>query len=727
MENNFFEVKAACRGCHGGCMLILTIADGRAVKVRPDPEGPLNRGKACIKGMTIIEQMYHPDRLTHPMRRIGTRGNGKWEKISWDEAYDIIAEKIGALRKKHGPECIAITTGTGRHHLPLFWRFGNVLETPNATSSGALVCLGPRLNASMVTAGIFAGVDYFGDKKPGGILVWGSNPAISGPDGELQWFIKDAVSAGTPLVVVDPQPTELTKAAVCWLRLRPGTDGALALGILNVIISEKLYDEQFVENDTYGFDMLKDRVAEYSPKKVSEITWVPEEKIRQAARIIASLNPLGLEWGCAIEQTPNAFQTCRAILMIVALTGNWDIPGGFVESMEIASTPDPLFDRLSPEISAKCISGGFPFNDGTLSPKMFAHPYEVFDAMRTGKPYKIRGLFSNANNSLLSMPDSAHVRDGLKELEFFVYMDIFMTPTAEFADIVLPAALWPEIDSVYCMPEFGDYALLTMRKAVQVGECKSDEEFFIELCNKMGLDFGAQSTEEILNEVLHEMGKRRPELCGIDFEKMKELNYIVPEREYFKYKSRGFRTPTGKFELYSKAVERGGGDPLPYWEELPESPISRPELCEKYPLILTTGSRKQEYFISNGRQIQSLRSRAPFPLVSMHPDTAKRFEIKEGDWVWIETPKGKITQKAVFKKEMDTRVVNCEMGWWYPEAGAPGYGWDESNANILTIGDARRDPMLGAYQLRGLMCAISRNNSDEIERRYFESECGNPE
>ena len=207
------EIKAACRGCHGGCMHILTVEDGRVTRVRPDPDGPLNKGRACIKGMTIIEQMYHPDRLLCPMRRKGERGNGSWERITWDEAYDIIVEKVKYFRDTYGPECIALTTGTGRHHLAQFWRFGNVLGTPNAMSSGALVCLGPRVNAGMFTAGVFAGVDYYGDVKPAGILVWGANPAISGADGELQWFIKDAVKRGTPLIVVDPLPNELTRNA----------------------------------------------------------------------------------------------------------------------------------------------------------------------------------------------------------------------------------------------------------------------------------------------------------------------------------------------------------------------------------------------------------------------------------------------------------------------------------------------------------------------------------
>ena len=712
------EYKAACRGCHGGCMHILTVEDGRVVRVRPDPDGPLNRGRACVKGLSIIEQMYHPDRLTHPLRRIGARGDGRWERITWEEAFGEMAERLGTLRQKHGPESIALITGTGRHHLPQFWRFANVLGTPNATSSGALICLGPRKNAGDLTAGHFAGVDYYGETRPGGILVWGANPAISGADGELTFHMKDAVREGIPLIVVDPKPNELTRAAKLWLPLRPGTDGALALGILNLLISEKLYDRDFVENYTHGFDALTARCKEYDLDRAAKITDLDPALIREAARLIAETKPLALEWGCAIEQSTNAVQTCRAIFMIPALTGNYDVPGGFVESMEIAPTADILLDRLSPEMIRKCVSGGYPLCDGRASPKLFAHPWLTMEAMKTGEPYKIRALISSANNTLISAPDSRHTYECLQALEYFVYMDFFRTPTAELADLILPAALWPEVDSVFCMPEFGDVAALCMQKVVQVGECMADEDVFLELSRRMGLDYGAQSQREILDGILAELGRRRPEYAGIDFEAFKKRGWIAPKREYYGYKRRGFQTPTGKFELYSTVLERSGADPLPAWQEVPESPVSRPDMREEYPLILTTGSRTTPFFISNNRQIKSLRRRHPFPLVSMHPETGVKYGIREGDWVFIETARGRITQKAVFLEEMRRDTVSCEMGWWYPEAGAPCYGWDESNANILTVGRPPHDPVGGAYQLRALLCRIYPNPDCGIEARY---------
>ena len=712
------EHKAACRGCHGGCMYILTVDNGRVVKARPDPDGPLNRGRGCVKGMSVIEQMYHPDRLTHPLRRTGPRGRGTWERISWDEACDIIAEKLSSLSQTFGPETIALISGTGRHHLSQFWRFANVLGTPNATSSGALICLGPRKNAGELCCGHFAGVDYYGDVKPAGILVWGANPAVSGADGELKFHIRDAVKAGTDLIVVDPKPNELTRRARLWLPLRPGTDGALALGILHVIMEEGLYDRDFAENYTHGFAALAERCRQYDPVTVGAVTGLGAQPIVDAARLISSIHPLSLEWGCAVEQSTNAVSTCRAIFMIPALTGNYDVPGGFVESMEIAPTADILLDRLSPETIQKCISGGYPFCDGTASPKLFAHPWLTLDAIRTGRPYKIRALISSANNTLISMADSRHTRACLEALEFFVYIDLFMTPTAELADIVLPAALWPEIDSVFCMPEFGDVAALCMQKVAQVGQCRADEDIFLALSQRMGLDYGAHSQRQILDDILAELGRRRPQYAGLDFEKFRSLGYIAPERTYLNYKKRGFHTPTGKFELWSTILEQAGADPLPSWTEVPESPVSRPDLLKDYPLILTTGSRTDPFFISNNRQIRSLRRRHPFPLASMSAGTGRKYGIENGQWIFIETQRGRITQKAQFLDDMPDGVVNCEMGWWYPEAGSPDYGWDESNANILTAGAPPHDPVGGAYQLRALLCAIRPNPNCRIEERY---------
>lgn len=706
------EYRCACRGCHGGCIHILTVEDGKVVKVRPDPDAPLSRGHACGKGMTIIEQMYHPDRLLHPLKRVGERGSGKWQQITWDEALDTIAQKLTALSEDYGPECISTITGTGRHHIGYMWRFADAIGTPNVATAGGIICLGPRRNAGFSTSGTYCSIDYYGDVMPQCIVAWGANPVVSGADGELQWHPKRCVKAGSKLIAVDPQLSETAKQADIWLRIRPGTDGALALGMIRMIIEEDLYDHEFVDNWTYGFDDLKEAVSGYTPEKVEKITWVPREKLSEAVHMMASYKPMGLEWGCAIEQSFNSTQTCRAVYMIPALLGSYDVPGGFVESKHMVDSRRPVQDP-HPKL----------FNDHKYSHlKPYAHPHDVMDAIRYSIPFKIRALLSFANNSVISLPDSRRVYDSIKEVEFFVCMDIFMTPTAELADIVLPAALWPEVNAVFTMPEYSEHMVLCQQKIVQVGECRQDEDVMIDICKRMGKDYGADSQIQLLNRELEDMAGRVPSMRGMNFEKLKKLGYYVPERTYYNYKRRGgFDTPTGKYEFYSKEMEELGGVPVPQWKEPPVTPVSRPDLSRQFPYILTTGGRRMQYFISNNRQIRSLRRQYPFPLVRMHPDTAAENGIKEGDWVYIRTFRGSITQKAKFEPDMDPRVINVDFGWWYPEAGAPDFGWDESNANILTSCDDGCDEFMGSYQLRCTVCNIFKNEDCHIEERYYNS------
>ena len=665
-----------------------------------------------MKGMSIIEQMYHPDRLLHPLKRVGERGSGKWEQITWDEALDTIAEKLTQLSEDYGPECISTLTGTGRHHIGYLWRFADAIGTPNVATAGGLICLGPRRNAGFSTSGTYCSVDYYGDVMPKCIVAWGANPYVSGADGELQWHPKRCKKEGSKFIVIDPQMTETAKQADLWLRIRPGTDGALALGIINILISEDLYDHDFVDNWTYGFEGLRECVKEYTPEAVEKITWIPKEQILAAAHMMASVKPMGLEWGCAIEQSFNSTHTCRAIYMIPALVGSYDVPGGFVESKHMvnarrrAQNPDPKL-----------------FNRHTYSYlKPYAHPHHIMDAIRYEIPFKIRALLSFANNSVISLPDSKRVYESIKKVEFFVCMDMFMTPTAELADIVLPAALWPEVNAVFTLPEYSEHMVLCQQKIVQVGECRQDEDVLIDICKRMGKDYGADSQVDLLNEELADMAQRVPSMKGMDFEKLSKLGYYEPERTYYNYRRRGgFNTPSGKFEFYSQEMEELGGTPLPFWKEPPVTPVSRPDLSKVFPYILTTGGRRMQYFISNNRQICSLRRQYPFPLVRMHPDTAAERGIKDGDWVYIRTFRGSITQKAKLEPDMDPRVINVDFGWWYPEAGAPGYGWDESNANVLTSCDDGCDEYMGSYQLRCSVCNIFRNENCNIEERYYNS------
>ena len=719
-------VKTACHACHGGCMALVTLEDGVPVKIEPDPEGPLNKGRLCIKGYMGIELMNDPRRLKYPLRRVGAKGEGKWERISWDEAYDYIAENLQKLIDKYGPECLLMAQGTGRRTSRYVCRFINALGSPNWIEPGTAQCWLPRITAGNFTFGSPMICDYYSGVTPKSILVWGSNPTISGADGELQFHIRDCLKSGSKLVVVDPRCTELAMKADLWLRIRPGTDAALALGIMNIIISEGLYDKEFVEKWCFGFDELRARCAEYPAARVAEITWVPEEKIYAAARQIAAERPGTLEWGCALEHTPNSMQTVRSVAMIMALLNNFDVPGGMCEGMRIMPGADALDKYFSREQDKKRLGQSFSALFGLQNPGAGSHIPSVWRAAKTGDPYPIKGLLLFGNNGVISFADSRNTYEIYKNMEFTVCMDLFMTPSAELADVVLPAASWLEAEGLFCMPFQGGSTVLSQQKLAQIGECKQDEEVFIELSRRMGLkylDDGEEGLHDIFNTQLRGLHKNRPEFSDITLDGIRKRGSLNVPFEYKKYEKRGrFNTPTGKVELYSKQMEALGFDPLPFYAEPPESPYSRPDLAKDFPLVLTTGGRQHAYFVSEGRAVPALRRTAPYPEVELNPDTAAKYGISAGDWVWIETPRGRITQKARLVNDLDPRVVNVQMGWWYPEDPSPEHGCFESNANVLTCVDPPYDPSLGTYQLRAMLCRISKNPSRAIEERFEASD-----
>ncbi len=695
-------VRSSCRMCHGGCGVLVHVEDGEVVKVEGDPESPVNRGRLCPKGAASLELLYHPDRLKFPLRRLGERGEGRWERISWDEALGAIACKLEEIGDEYGAESIGIGQGTGRRHFDHVVRFANALGTPNWCEPGCAQCFIPRLNVNLLTFGQNFVPDYYGEVHPECVLAWGHNPLVSGPDGEVQFTLRDSLKKGSRLIVVDPRLSETAERAEVWLQLRPGTDDALALSMLNVIITEGLYDREFVESWTSGFDSLAERVEPYSPEWAEDITWVPAEKIELAARTFASANPATLDWGVAFEHTPNCFQTARAIAMLPALTGNIDIPGGFITGMLPLGLFPYLAECLSEEARAKRL-GADTFKvlggNGVTLPMPAAHIPSMLRAMRTGDPYEIKAFLLFGSNALLTYANPGEVYESLMKLDLLVAMDIFMTPTAELADIVLPAATWLEADGVQGYPIGVDLNILAQRKVLRLWESRQDEEVLIELARRMGLAAGTEALEDVLNGRLKGL--------GLTFEELKEKGSVTPPLVYGKHEMmKMFLTPSGKVELYSSVLEGLGYDPLPYYEEPPESPLSTPGLLDEYPFILITGGRVPYFFHSEHRQVPSLRKRHPDPLVQVHPETASRLGIEKGDWVWIETRRGKIQQRASLTEGIDPRVVHVEHGWWFPEEKGPEHGVWRSNANLLTDNGPPYDPAMGTYQLRALLCRI---------------------
>lgn len=691
-----FVIKTHCRMCHGGCGVLVYVKEGEVAKIAGDPDCPINHGTLCSKGLASAQLAYHPDRLTYPVRRIGPKGSGKWERISWDEALDTIAARILQYKDEHGAESIVFGYGTGRENEGVIYRIANLLGSPNVLTAGHF-CYGSRVAISIATCGNLPLVDY--ENKPACIMMWGNNLTISNPDEYKAEPFSTALDEGAKLIVVDPRLTRPAARADLWLQLRPGTDAALALGMLNVIIEEELYDSEFVANYTYGWEEFVGRVKQYPLEQVEDITGVPREKIRKAARLFAETKPAAMQWGVAIEQQINCIDNNRLLMCLLGITGNIDVPGG-----QVLFKPPPILNvsrfgahNMLPEEQAIKRLGGDRFR--FASRFAIINPKAVWDAILTEEPYPVKMLFFISSNPLLTRANAREVYKALEKVDFMAVADFFLTPTAQMADIVLPAATWLEMDYIGDFWKRHGY-ILPRRKAVQIGECRSDHEMLNDLAHRIGQSqYWWDNFEEALDYILSP--------AGLTWQDFKEMDYLRGEVKYEKYREKGFSTPTGKLELYSTVLEQMGYDPLPRHREVPQGPKASPELLEHYPYILITGARQPGFFHSENRQVPWLRELHPSPQVEIHPDTAEKEGIEEGDWVVIESPNGRVKQKAKLFSGIDPGVVAAQHAWWYPESTDPLGGWDESNINLLTDNAYEGcDPAMGATNVRTLLCRI---------------------
>jgi anaerobic selenocysteine-containing dehydrogenase len=530
-------------------------------------------------------------------------------------------------------------------------------------------------------------------------------------------WILDLMKRGSKTVVVDPVYTWVASKADVWLQLRPGTDSALALGLMHVIINEGLYDKEFVEKWTYGFDKLKERVQEYPPDKVSQITWVPKEKIVEAARLFARSKPASVQWGVPVDLAAEGAVVCNSVIHLWTITGNIDIPGGMaIARMAYDVPPYPMSqeaieeyygDVMSPEQRAKRI--GMAEYPMTKEFHWRAQADMVLNAMLTDKPYPLKGAWIAGNNMLVSAANPRKYYEALNRLEFNVVVDLFMNPTAvALADIVLPAATMAERDGIraWWTP------LNAMEKAIQVPECKPDEEICFELARRFNPNLKWKSLYDLFNDFL------KP--SGLTYEELKEKGWVfpppghptMPYRRHEKGLLRkdgkpGFNTPTGKVELYSTHYERWGYDPLPFYAEPHLSPYSRPDLAKEYPLILSTGRRSVLYFHAEHRNIKALRELEPDPTIEIHPTTAQSLGIQDGDWVWVESPNGKCKRKARWFTGLDPRVVQASHGWWLPEKKAEDwFGVWEVGINQLIPDGTQAKCGFGGGQYKSILCKI---------------------
>ena len=709
-------VRTCCQSSHSECGVLVQVQNGEVTGITGDPDHPISRGYICVKGKAQPRVIYHPDRLKHPLKQAGERGSEEWHRISWEEALDEIATKIDRVKGAYAPESFASIHGTGpRSSSAATTLLAHALGSPNVISTDLHICFAPSTISAVCTFGqnlaMELGPDY---RSANCVLVWAANPVNShGPKGR---DILEAKRRGAKLIVVDPRGTVLAKQADIWLRVRPGTDAALALGMIHLLIEEGIYDKAFVEKWCYGFEKLRDHVKPYTPARVGEITWIPPEKIIAAARMYATTKPAAAHSRVGLEQNINSAQTVRAFNILVALAGNIDVQGGnllsqqvsgYIRGHDLYAGADPRF-RLSPEVEEKRIgSKQYPLTSSGSAPIRaftFVQAPLAIDAMLSGKPYPIKALYSAGGSPMITQQNVRRVRDALKRLDLLVVADFFMTPTAKLADYVLPVAHWLERDEC-CDGMYHNTISARQRVVDPPPECWDDMKIAVELAKRLPWDdrrFLPWNDIDAFNEM-------RMKDTGLSFVELKKRGYVTVPRKYKKYEEAGFKTPTRKVEICSTVFEQLGYDPLPSFVEPAESPVSTPDLAKQYPLILITGGRNIVYFNSEGRQIPQLRKLSPDPQIEIHPTTAREMGIDAGSWVWVETPKVKgerVKLRAKLTPDIDPRVVHAEHGWWFPEDAGPEHGCFNSSISVVLSDESPKDPICGSVPLRGTLCRI---------------------
>ena len=688
-------IRTTCALCLQDCGMLVHLKNGEIDRIEGDPDALLNMGAICVKAQASMEIRNHPDRIQHPLVRKGKRGQGKWQETSWDEALGRIADEMNKAKEKYGPESVCWIRGAAKGIQDnVFTRLANVFGSPNITSM-ASICYFPHVNAMRFTFGSFLMEDH--SNASALVVVWGMDPAsTSTPNNEL---LKRAIARGARLMVIDPFETTTAKQADLWIRPRPATDMALALGMAHVIINEGLYDKSFVGKWTVGFDELKAHVQGYSPQKVSEITWVPAETIVDAAQLYAANRPAAILVGNANENIVLSLQTQRAIYILEGLCGNIGAPGGKVQwtnpPMVARAAPEfTLQDHLSAEARQKRLGVEH------IAPFIYyALPQSIVKALITGKPYMPHVAYIQGGNLLCTWSNSRETLEAFKKLDFIATADLFMTPTVEMCDVVLPVAHFLEYDA---LRQSGDLPFLAQiqQKVVDPGDCKSDTQIYIELSRKLGLgEYFWKDEYDFMEEML------KP--AGITFDEFRKVWILECVRQYRHYERGGFNTPSGKLEFYSKALKEAGSDPLPVYREPSETMYSEPGLADEYPLVLTT--RKPAVFRhANFRQIKSLRARRPDPILNINPETAKRLGIDDGDWVYIENKRGRITHRAQYSESLHPRVVVGDHGWWYPEKRVDEnlHGFTESCINTITSNSPPYSSEMGGATFRGTFCKV---------------------
>jgi len=700
--------KGLCGICPSGCGVEITMKGEQLHQIKPMEGHPL--GIVCTRGIHAEEVVYSPDRYQFPMKRVGVRGEGKLTRISWEEAVGMSAQLIQKVTEKYGPEAMAIYSGRGGFEQSLLDMFTTggydticsnflfPLGSPNTFSCSSFCNNAHRVLAPVATFGTSYDHLFPDFKESDRIVVWGSNPATDSPPIHLREIL-DAKDRGARVVVLDPLKTYTAEKADEWIGIRPGTDGALALGMMHVMMEKGLYEMAFADDWTHGFGELKEYVRKFSPSEVEKITWVKAKQIARLAEDLAKpRTSLLLHTG--LEYTNSGVQNIRALLILWALAGNLDQPGGLVFRMPQAS---PIHrNRIESPKGKPAI--GLDRHPFYCDLNRSGHFLEVPRAILKGDPYPIKGLIVIGGSIITALPNPEEWRRSFEALDCLVVIDRFLTNEAFYADVVLPATTMFEITSYKRYPGH-----LSFRERVisPVGEAKNDYLILAELAKALGYgDRYPQSEDAMLEFAL----KKSPVTIEQLKSKPEGISLASPPMIYEKYKrgllrkdgKPGFETPSGKFEIISSLLKQYGYDPLPIYQEPTEGPIGSPGLTKEFPLTLTTGTRIQSAFRSQHLNIPGLLKLQDKPNILIHPEDAEPRAIQDGDRVWVKTKRGNVPFYAKVTKRITKGVIEANMGGGGPLQPP---AWREANVNELTDPE-NRDPISGFPVFKALLCEV---------------------
>ncbi|MGD2294263.1 MAG: IscS subfamily cysteine desulfurase [Candidatus Aminicenantes bacterium] len=707
--------KAICGICPAGCWVEVELKDGRLTAIKAEEGHPL--GMICRRGEHAPEMVYSKHRIRTPLKRSGPKGTYKYKKISWDEAFEIIVKNLQKIKRESGPEAAAIYTGRGAFELSLCDMFqpdgvaissaSNILfpfGSPNTMGVGALCYVSFAMIAPHMTLGRML-INMFTDMENAELLlVWGANPATDSPPLDM-FRLEAAAKRGAEVVVIDPRRTETAKRTDArWIPIRPGTDGALALSMIEVMIAEELYDESFADNWCHGFEQLRSYVQHFHPEKTEVITGVPAETIRTLARRVCQAKGACPVMYTGLEYSNSGIQAIRAVLSLFALAGQLDVPGGIGLAM-----PDSFFpinrscNQTNPDLGMAVARDKFPVYSDYRGE---SHASGLVRSVMNQEPYRIQGLIIHGGSLLTSWPQTPIWRETLGRLDFLACIDRQLTADSAYADVVLPATTMFEILSYMV---YGPIFRLRKRVIEPLSQARNDYLILTELASRLGYGHLYPQSEEALVRFALEGS-------GYSLEQVKDAGgWIKRPTKMMEYKKwekgslrkdtePGFETPTGRFEIWSTRLDEYGYEPLPKYTEVKEGPIANPKLAERFPLVFNSGARPQTDFRSQHHGVEGLVKDHPEPTVEINTEDAAARGIQTGDLVEVCTQRGAVPFRARVTADIIAGAIECNQGGGTPVGPK---AWREWNVNELTDID-NFDEISGFPVYKALLCEVKK-------------------